>query len=266
MDRRLWVVGLVGAVIIVLALLTPNGPANAATQEVPGSEDTPEPQDDATPTASVEQTSSPMMISVGTGTVTRTRTATPRPTPSPTSTPVETETVTPTAVTPTRTPTPVPELDINKTRLENLVQQEINEYRLDNGLQELMLEGTTAREIREMTREHAEDLRADGEVWQLGPERDIAALYEEHELYRRCRFRKADAQYIVTADDGRLMAVQSLDASSEDEESIARRVMNNWEDSRFHEEKFDYQNAEIVNVGVALDHETDEAYVVMSMC
>jgi uncharacterized protein YkwD len=269
MDKRLWVVGAVGAVIIVLALLTPNGPASAATQGISGSSDTPEPQDDATPTAEIASTSSPMRISMETSSVTRTRTATPggKPDPStPTVSPASGQ-ATP-AATPTETPTPtaVPELDINRTRLERLIQQEINEYRLDNDLGELMLEGTTAGEIKEMARDHAGDLRADGEVWQLTNEVDIPAIYEEHELYRQCRFRKADAQYIVTADDGQLMAVQSLDASSEDEELIARNVMDNWADSRFHAEKFDYQNADIVGVGVALDHATDEAYVVMSMC
>jgi hypothetical protein len=272
MDKRLWVVGVVAVVIILLAVVTPNGPANAAPQEITGSTETPAPQNDggSTPADDASVSSTPTGTdgaALGVSTPTST-TSDGFEGASPTSEKPDTPTVTATPEPDTPTPrvTPVPELDINRTRLENLVEAEINEYRRDSGLLELMVEGTTAGEVREMARDHAADLREEGEVWQLTAERDIAAIYEEHDLYRRCRFKKHDANYIVTAEDGQLMAVQSIDASSEDEELIARNVMDNWEDSRFHSDKFDYQNADTVGAGVALDHEADEAYVVMSVC
>lgn len=185
--------------------------------------------------------------------------ATPKATESPTHTPRQTPTPTLTAE------ANEADISINRAKLEREIADEINEYRQELGLTTLAISGITVDAITEMSRNHTGQLRQDGQAWAIPTDYDIAGLYSSHDLYRTCAFR-GNGDYIVRPDDGNLLAVQRLDVGSESEQQLARQIMNNWADSQWHSEKFEYENAERVGVGVTLDTETESVYVAMSMC
>lgn len=172
--------------------------------------------------------------------------------------------------TPTSAPTgtttpPAPTLDINRTLLSREILDEINTYRANSGYSTLRTRGNLVDDIAVMANNHTETLREDGRAWSIPAEYDMKGLYEAHDLYRTCKF-MGDGDFVINADDGKLMAVQKIDASSEDESRIAERVVDNWVDDRYHGEKFDYENAERVGVGFAIDSRTEHAYIAISMC
>jgi len=186
------------------------------------------------------------------------------PTPSPTVTPTASPTATDTAQ-PTPTQTDSADVAVNRSRLEQSIQSEINDYRESNGLRTLRITGSTMQDLNAMLRNHTAQLRADGRVWKIPDGYDIVGLYEAYDLYRQCSF-KGEGEYTVHADDGKLLAVQRVDIGSGDESRIAERVMDEWGSSKWHGDKFDYENADIVGVGVTIDVEAETVYVAMSMC
>jgi hypothetical protein len=126
--------------------------------------------------------------------------------------------------------------------------------------------GTLSADIRRMARNHSGQLKADGEAWNLPDGYDIEGLYRAHDLYTVCQFQNDGNAGFITPDDGKLMAVQKVNASSEDESAIAATTMDNWQESDFHSHKFDYENAENLGVGLAVDESSEHVYVTMSVC
>jgi len=261
-------VGLIGAIAVV-ALIVVGGILLGGvpfTSDAGGESTTPAA---STPTATAA-TGGAAGTDTPTGTVTDPLTVTDTPgvpagTPSPTPTPTATPSPTPTP-TATQLPTATPAADrsVNRTLFEERVGDEINEYRRENGFSELLFSGTTHEQLTEMTRNHSRDLRADGEAWNSPEDHDFGELYRSYDLYYRCQIFVGDGT--ETPENGKFMAVQKLDVSSGTEAELAVQVMDDWEDNPFHQPKFEWENAEQLGVGVALDRENETAYVSMSVC
>lgn len=237
---------------------TPAASTPTATAATAGGASTDTPTGTATDPLTVTETPG---VPAGTRTPTPTPTVTPSPTPTPTATPPPTPT--PTA-TPPPTATPAADRSVNRTLFEERVGDEINEYRRANGFSELVFSGTTHEQLTELTRNHSRDLRADGEAWNSPDDYDFGELYRSHDLYYRCQIFVGDGT--ETPENGKFMAVQEVDVSSGTESELAAQVMDNWEDNPFHQSKFEWENAEQLGVGVALDRENETAYVSMSVC
>jgi hypothetical protein len=276
-------VGLVGAIAVVALIVvgglllggvpftgdagggesaTPAASTPTATAATAGAASTDTPTGTVTDPLTVTETPG---VSAGTGTPSPTPTPTATPSPTPTATPPPTATPTPTpTATPPPTATPAADRSVNRTLFEDLVGEEINEYRRENGFSELLFTGTTHEQLTEMTRNHSRDLRADGEAWNSPDDYNFGELYRSYDLYYRCQIFVGDGT--ETPDNGKFMAVQEVDVSSGTESELAAQVMDDWEDNPFHNHKFEWENAETLGVGVALDRENETAYVSMSVC
>jgi hypothetical protein len=117
-----------------------------------------------------------------------------------------------------------------------------------------------------MARDHASQLRSDGSAWQISVEYDIKGLYEDNQLYERCKFTNDADEAVVNAENGDLMATQRIELDTSDESRIAETIMDTWARSTYHADKFQYENADLAGVGLVVDESSGVVYVVMSVC
>lgn len=206
---------------------------------------------------------------------------------APTSTPTAqapTPTATPTAVG-SPTPTEVVRTNIlprrfDRRRIEVLVVEEINERRRAEGLEPLTGNGTVAKRIRTMARNHSVNMADRGAVRHTINGTTSAARYERNDLDRLCRWEATNGEYIISperngyeANKSALEAVGRTYAGreygngqfNEDERAVAGAVVEQFfSDYRF-ERRLLLAGATHAGVGAEIT-QSGEVYVTVDLC
>jgi hypothetical protein len=213
-------------------------------------------------------------------------------TPTPTA---QAPTPTPTAQAPTPTgtqtaagsPTPTDAVRTNilprrfdRRRIEVLVVEEINERRRAEGLEPLTGNGTVAKHVRTMARNHSVNMADEGVVRHQVNGTTSTARYRDYNLYRTCRWDAANGDYIIASDKNGYEANKSaLEAVgrtyagreygdgqfNEDERAVAEALV----DAFFSDYRFDQRltlpRATHAGVGAEIT-QAGEVYVTVDLC
>ena len=209
---------------------------------------------------------------------------TPTPTVTPTATPTATATATSTATataTPTaRRRTAVPLRAFSERRIEVLVVEALNQWRAGEGLEPLEGNGTTARRLREMARGHSVGMADKAEVTHVVDGNASADRYENHDLFRLCKWKAAGRDAIVDPGnngyqetDNAFEAIGRTYAGREygdgqfngDERAVANAVVEQWQSDLYFPRRLLLPNATHVGVGAEIT-QSGEVYVTADVC
>lgn len=227
---------------------------------------------DGTPTA-VEATPLPETDSP-------TPTATPGTATAPTATATPdgtaVATATPDTPTPTQVRTTILPRRFDETRIENLVEQRINERRAADELDELERRGQTVNRVKTMARNHSVSMANAGSTVHTIGGQSSADRYERYDLYATCQWDAAGGDYIVTADDNALEAIGQTYAGQEytqggetrfnaNETMVADAIVDRWWNQTLYHDRLTLPNANRIAVGVEIT-QSGEVYATANLC
>lgn len=222
--------------------------------------------------------------------------ATPLPTtPTPTAVPATatsspnagapTPTAVPATATVTGTPTAIPRTTIlprrfDDRRIEVLVARYVNQRRGAADLDPLEQNGSLARDVRVMARNHSVRMANRGEVTHVVGGNSSTDRYRDNELYRTCQWRSGLRSSIVRADNNGPQATEnSLETIGRtyagreygdgqfngDEAAVARAIVDEWWADDTFNTRLTLPNAGSIGVGVEIT-QTGQVYATADLC
>lgn len=193
-------------------------------------------------------------------------------TPAPTATPngATDDGPPPSTATPTETRTPTPGPlgpdSLNETRIELLVVAEINDRRVERGLQKLRRDEVLFR----MAGNHSRRMSRQGYVSHAAGGYSTEERYRRNDRYDACKIPDDSDTSIRTGE-----AIETVDKVSagwefdnrtnRNESQVARDAVGNWFAQDSEREKLTYEAAEYLGVGVHVSG-SNRAYVTVDLC
>jgi len=218
-------------------------------------------------TISSISTPTPTQTPTFTTTQVPTATLTPTPTPTPTSSPTST---------PTRTPMLIRRFDI--AEIESEIRRLLNEWRAEQDLPEFILEkGNVVADLNRMARSHSIAMADAGKTIHTIENRSSADRYKEYDLYRTCKFKRAEKQYIVTPADNKLEVLGRTYAGrhyvntegdgdyNANETAVAEDIVDRWKSQITYRNRLSYRNATRIGIGIETT-KNNEVYVTGNLC
>lgn len=250
---------------------TPPDDSDADADGGGGSADTPPPAETTAGTATGNGTATN-----GTGTPGETPFPTLTPTVASTPTPSGTPTVTPTATpVPTRTPMLTRRFDEREVGLE--LRRMLNDWREDRGLQPFTnANGSLVKQIDTMATNHSTAMADRGELVHKSNNLSVAQRYRAFELAERCKFKKEDAQYIVTPAKYQFEVLHKTYAGRnyqsggetvyhENETAVARDIFEEWTSNAVYRNVLEYPEINRIGLGIVIT-EDNEVWVTGNIC
>lgn len=198
-----------------------------------------------------------------------------------------TETPTPASATPT--PRSVPPSEFNETRIEILIEREINDRRRALQLDPLARNSSSAEDLTRMAREHSASMARIGAANHTINGTSSADRYRQYELYSACKFkipgqdsfaRPDNNGYEVTENGfeaidrtvaGRPYEVDGETRFNADERDVATTVVDTWWNASYpspgpdYRKRLTFENATSIGVGVEVT-QYGEVYATANVC
>lgn len=175
--------------------------------------------------------------------------------------------------------TEIPSIRFDEAEVAARIKEEINQRRVDEGLEQLQTDGSTADDLDELAKDHSIEMATRGRVNTYAGNSTSRERYEDAGLYSTCAFSSASDTYIIEADyptdsslevigktfAGRVPPDGSTDRFNENETMVARDLAASWFDDPDYSERLTYENANFVGVGVVVP-ENNAVYATVTLC
>jgi len=163
--------------------------------------------------------------------------------------------------------TPV-EQNLSERNIESLIESQINNH--PDSVTRLSTDTKTAVELDTLAKNHSKDMADSISVSHEVGNGDSEARYRSADLYDKCQFQ--EQSYIVNAQRNRLEAIARADLNQyrgEDNETtetnIAEVIVEDWYNSITYRDRFQYENAEHLGVGVNISAD-QKIYATVNIC
>jgi hypothetical protein len=168
----------------------------------------------------------------------------------------------------------------DRRHIEVLVVEEINERRRAEGLEPLTGNGTVAKRIRTMARNHSVNMADEGKVRHRLNGTTSTARYRNYDLSRACRWDAANGDYIIAPDrngyEANKSALEAVGRTyagreygdgqfNEDERAVAETVVDAFFSNYRFEQRLMLQRATHAGVGAEIT-QSGEVYVTVDLC
>ncbi|WP_164471565.1 CAP domain-containing protein [Halosimplex salinum] len=250
--------------------------------------DTPDDSDGASDGSAATPTPTPAATTAANGTAVNgtavNGTATPGETPFPTLTPTPEATPTPT-VTPTATPTATPigtrtptlPRRFDEAEIETELRRMLNDWREEQRLDPFSNpNGSLSVDLNRMARNHSVAMANKGQLVHESNNLSTAGRYRAFELRETCKFKKEDAQYIVTPEKYEFEVLHKTYAGRnfedggetvyhENETAVAEDIFEAWTENAVYADRLSYTNVNRIGIGIEIT-ETNEVWVTGNIC
>lgn len=171
--------------------------------------------------------------------------------------------------------TPIPARQFDEAEIASHVAQFVNEERERQNRTELGTGDRTATRVSRMAGNHSVAMANAGRVAHEVDGDDTASRYTRNGLFERCKFKSAEGSYISQPDEefellGTTYAGQAYDDNGSeqfngDERSVARAIVDDWNESSTDSERLAVEGPTRMGVGVEVTNE-GQAFATVAVC